>query len=183
MKVQDIVTGTTASYFNPLYNSAAAITDTNALDVCAPSATQARMVEDLDGGVPGVATPALRRKNTGCAPDSTTHCFNDSRFRVEVDWEDFRGNTGAGEVVPFSTDDSGLFWFFGANNWEMLVKVLDGCSINDHFWVFSAATTNVKYTLKVTDTETGKVKEYSNPLATAAPAITDDRAFATCLDQ
>jgi hypothetical protein len=26
------------------------------------------------------------------------------------------------------TDDSALFWFFEESNWEMLVKVLDGCS-------------------------------------------------------
>lgn len=76
--------------------------------------------------------------------------------------------------------DSGLFWFFSASNWELLVKVLDGCSLNGHFWVFSAATTNVEYTLRVTDTRTGEVKVYLNPLGVAADAITDTGAFATC---
>ena len=76
--------------------------------------------------------------------------------------------------------DSGLFWFFDAGNWEMLVKVLDGCAFNNHFWVFSAATTNVGYTLRVIDTETGAVAEYSNPLGTSAAALTDTNAFASC---
>ncbi len=77
--------------------------------------------------------------------------------------------------------DSGLYWFFDPGNWEMLIKVLDGCAINAHHWVFSAATTTVEYTLRITDTETGQVREYFNPLGQAAPAITDTSAFATCL--
>ena len=61
-----------------------------------------------------------------------------------------------------------------------MVKILDGCGFNDHFWVFAAATTNVEYTLSVTDTQTGITKQYFNPLGTAAAAITDTGAFATC---
>ena len=80
----------------------------------------------------------------------------------------------------FGTADSGLFWFFSDNNWEMLVKVLDGCAINGHYWVFSAATTNVGYTLRVIDTDNGAVQEYVNPLGVAADAVTDTGAFATC---
>jgi len=62
----------------------------------------------------------------------------------------------------------------------MLVKVLTGCKINDRYWVFAAATTNVEYTLRVTDTEMDVSKEYFNPLGQASPAITDTSAFATC---
>jgi hypothetical protein len=62
----------------------------------------------------------------------------------------------------------------------MLIKVLDGCNINNRYWVFAAATTNVEYTLRVTDTETGASKQYRNPLGQASPAITDTSAFATC---
>ena len=63
---------------------------------------------------------------------------------------------------------------------EVLVKVLDGCAINHRFWVFAATTTNVAYVLRVTDTETGQVREYENPLGKPADAITDTAAFATC---
>ncbi len=62
----------------------------------------------------------------------------------------------------------------------MLIKVLDGCDITNHFWVFFAATTNVEYTVHVTDTDTGAVQQYFNPLGVAPPAITDTMAFATC---
>ncbi len=114
--------------------------------------------------------------------DSPIHrCLNQYRFQVEVEWRDFEGNTGFGRAVRQGSPDSGLYWFFDPGNWEMLIKVLDGCNLNDRHWVFAAATTTVEYTLRVTDTETGQVREYFNPLGRAAPAITDTSAFATCL--
>ena len=106
--------------------------------------------------------------------------MNQDRFRVEIDWRDFHGNLGSGRVVPYRSDDSGLFYFFDADNWEVLVKVLNGCGINGHYWVFAAATTNVEYTLRVVDIDTDIVSQYSNSLGTSAPAITDTFAFATC---
>ena len=74
---------------------------------------------------------------------------------------------------------SGLFWFFNPSNWEMLVKVLDACHTDDpRFLMLAAATTDVAYTLRVTDTERQIAREYSNPLGTAAPALVD--TFETC---
>ena len=46
--------------------------------------------------------------------------------------------------------------------------------------MFANATTNVEFTVTVTDTDTGVSKEYFNPLGTPAQAITDTQAFATC---
>ena len=119
-----------------------------------------------------------REPREECLAGPSNLCLNQSRFRVEVAWENQGGERGAGEVVPFGSDDSGLFWFFEDTNWEMLIKVLDGCPANGHFWVFAAATTDVAYTLTVTDTVTGLSKAYLNPLGTAAPAITDTGFFA-----
>ena len=48
------------------------------------------------------------------------------------------------------------------------------------FWVFAAATTNVEYTITVTDTQEQQVKTYFNPLGTPAQPIQDTAAFATC---
>lgn len=115
-----------------------------------------------------------------CIASDTALCLGvGDRFRVEVAWRDFVGETGVGTRVTESVD-SGLFWFFDVANWEMLVKVVDGCQFNGHFWVFSAATTNVAYTLTVTDTETGETATYENPLGTSAAAVTDTEALATC---
>jgi hypothetical protein len=84
-----------------------------------------------------------------------------------------------GHAVPF-TDDSGLFWFFSNSNMELLIKVLDGCSFNSHYWVFFAATTDQEFTVTVTDTLTGYVNQYTNPMKHPADAVTDTSAFATC---
>ena len=117
----------------------------------------------------------------GCDGSATDElCLSERRFRVDVRWLDFQGQRGRGRVAPPKTDNSGLFWFFSDDNWEMLVKVLDGCAINNRFWVFAAATTNVQYVLRVTDSETGAVREYFNPLGMASGALTDTAAFAGC---
>ncbi len=131
----------------------------------------------------GLPAEFLVNETGSCASNDTTMCLNGNRFQVELDWRSSGGNTGVGRVVPAGSEDSGLFWFFHPENWEMLLKVLDGCNQNGHFWVFAAATTNVEYTLRITDTETGTLKEYFNPQGRSAPAVTDTRAFATCEDE
>ena len=114
-----------------------------------------------------------------CVEDATTLCLNQGRFRVSVTWRDYFGRTGNGQAVPM-TADSGLFWFFDASNLEMLVKVIDGCALNERYWVYAAATTDVEYHLTVVDTATGVPWSRANPLGSASPAITASDAFATC---
>lgn len=120
--------------------------------------------------------PAAAR---GCVSGETALCLH-GRFRVEVSWEDFSGGRGAGRAVPGASGDSGLFWFFGPDNWEVMVKVIDGCPVNGRHWVFAAATTSVRYVLTVTDTMTGHAARYENPPGVASPAVTDTNAFSVC---
>ena len=64
----------------------------------------------------------------------------------------------------------GLFWFFTAGNPELLLKVLDACALNQSFWVFSSAATNVGFTVTVTDTLALNQQIYTNEdQQTAAP--------------
>lgn len=116
-----------------------------------------------------------------CVTTATRLCLGEgSRYTLEITWKDLKGNTGTGQVLDIGKRDSGLYYFFNENNAEMLVKVLNGCRINNHYWVFYAATTNVEFTLQVTDTETKQVKTYTNPLGKTAESVTDTSAFATC---
>ena len=110
-----------------------------------------------------------------CSPSATVLCLAGQRFQVEVRWKDFQGNTGSGQGVGL-TPDTGYFWFFSANNIELVVKVLDARGFNNKFWVFFGALSNVEYTLKVTDTATGAVKEYQNPSGQFA-SVGDTAAF------
>ncbi len=116
-----------------------------------------------------------------CLASATVLCVNNNRFQVEVDWRTTTPPAGQGQAVAIPTaPDSGLFYFFSASNLEMLLKVLNGCSINNRYWVFFAATTNVEVGVRVTDTQTGTVKSYFNRLGQAVPPIQDTNAFATC---
>lgn len=105
-------------------------------------------------------------------------CLLGGRYRVELDWRTASGGTGIGrEVAPGLSVDSTLLYFFAPSNWEMLVKVLDGCALSGHRWVFAAAATNVEWTLTVTDAVTGIHRSWTNPQGVRSPALTDTGAF------
>ncbi len=116
----------------------------------------------------------IRPRET-CEENANTLCLNQDRFKVSVTWEDFEGGTGVGTILP-QTDDTGAFWFFDDANLEMVVKVLDGRQTNGKFWVFYGSLTNVAFELTVTDTVTGAVKVYENPL-TNFGSVGDTDAF------
>ncbi|MEM6797087.1 MAG: PA domain-containing protein, partial [Acidobacteriota bacterium] len=142
------------------------------------------LLESPTGGAslagPSTATVTVA-DNEPCVPSPTVACLTGGRFQVSVTWRDFQNTTGVGSRVNVESEDSALYWFFGPNNWELLVKVLDACGQpTPRFWVFAAATTNVEYELVVTDTQAGITRRYPNPLGVASPAITDTEAFATC---
>ncbi|MDQ6894906.1 MAG: hypothetical protein M3167_19805 [Acidobacteriota bacterium] len=162
MTVTDTLTGIVKTYANPSGNLGS-VADTSAFPAAgaspaqaakqAPSAGRAEMSER--GGAAATAA-------TACAPNSTSLCLNGGRFRAEVSWRDFTGNTGQGQAVAL-TADTGYFWFFNAANVELVVKVLDGRALNKDFWVFYGALSTVQYQLKVTDTVTGRTTFYFNP--------------------
>lgn len=116
-----------------------------------------------------------------CQPDATTLCLNDGRFRVSALWEDFAGHAAQAHAAQGS-DDSGEFWFFGPDNVELLVKVIDGCDSSfESFWVFAAGLTNVGVELTVTDTRADvPSKVYRNPVSADFAPILDSAAFLTC---
>lgn len=117
--------------------------------------------------------------SAACDPGAGTLCLLGGRYRVGIEWQTAAA-AGVGRAVPLAAAESGLFWFFGANNIEALVKVLDGCAVNGHVWVFASATTNVAFALTVTDTVGGSARRYENSLGHAASIVTDTTAFATC---
>jgi hypothetical protein len=100
------------------------------------------------------------------------------RFRVEMSWQSALDG-GHAFPVPL-TDNTGTFYFVNPANYEVMLKVINGCSVNNRYWVFVAGLTNVEAELTVTDTETGAVKVYGNPLGTAFAPVQDTQAFATC---
>jgi hypothetical protein len=116
-----------------------------------------------------------------CTANATTLCLNNGRFRVQATYTTATGQSGPGMAVP-QTSDTGLFWFFSANNIEVIIKVLNACTFaaGPRYWVFAGGLTNVQVVLTVTDASNGTTRIYTNPQNTAFAPVQDTDAFATC---
>jgi len=115
-----------------------------------------------------------------CVPSATAMCLNQSRFRVEATYRTGSGLAGQAHAVKL-TEDSGYLWFFNSANIEVVVKVLNGCVVNNRYWTFAGGLTNVEVQLVVTDTATGAQARYTNPLNRAFQPIQDTNALpGTC---
>jgi hypothetical protein len=115
----------------------------------------------------------------GCVASDTLLCLGANRFAVTALWTAADGQIGSGHAVPLSTD-TGYLWFFSADNVEAVIKVLDGCALNGHYWVFAGGLTNVNVAITVTDLDNGLERTYTNPANTTFQPIQDTDAFATC---
>jgi predicted outer membrane repeat protein len=173
LSITDRVTGTVKSYHNPSGNFASA-GDTAAFPA-APAASAAASPAVADSAqssllsAEGFALEAASSEEPifapagNCQPGPQSLCLNQGRFKVELAWRDFANHRGAGQAVPL-TGDTGYFYFTAATNLEVFIKVLDGRPVNGFFWVFFGALSNQEYTITVTDTMTGAVRTYTNPL-------------------
>ncbi|HMB55290.1 MAG TPA: hypothetical protein VKU40_18370 [Thermoanaerobaculia bacterium] len=131
------------------------------------------------GWQPSVQPPPPPPPAGDCIGSDTVLCLGEGgRFRVDVTWQT-ADEAGIGDAEPM-TDDTGYFTFFNPNNVEMVVKVLDACGVNGHYWVFAGGLTNVAVSMIVTDTEAGVAKPYANPQGIPFQPIQDTGAFATC---
>ena len=197
MTVIDSETGVAATYYNPPGTPFTTVGDTKSFAVCPQGGNlygQSRYLltagemESVRGGTNRASRSAERSAWTfrpgrvalpqgsgACEADDWTLCLEGGRFAVRARWETADGS-GAAKGRP-RTPDTGLYWFFGSNNLEMMVKVLDGCAFNGHRWVYAGGLTDVGVTLTVTDTETGEVRAYENPASTPFQPIQDAKAF------
>ena len=130
-------------------------------------------------GWKAAATPrkGLPAPAGACRTDEETLCLQGARFEVTASWRDSSGRSGPARVVQEGAGDSGVFRFFDPLNWEILIKVLDGCRENGHMWVLGASTTDLGYRIEITDKATGERREYENEPGRPAPAIVDTKAF------
>jgi hypothetical protein len=203
--VRDTVSGTVKTYKNPDLTAAPPVQDTAAIACSTRTDVADEEAVGGDGGGEHQAVAPLRRVETpeviagdhaeraaipraasGCVSNATTLCISDQpgdqRFKVQVHYATSQdgGLSGSGNaisLVSLGLDHGGIFWFFDADNPEMLIKVLNACSVNQKFWVYYSAGTNVGLTVTVTDTETGQSKVYKNADLTPAPPVQDVNAL------
>jgi Leucine-rich repeat (LRR) protein len=173
LTVTDTASGAVRTWRNPQGTAFQPIQETDAFATCGTAASTAPVDKTSDD------LARILAKTGTCVAGPTSLCLSGGRFQVDVTWKTQDGNTGAGQAVPL-TADTGYFWFFGASNVEMVLKVLNACTFNQKFWVYAGGLTNVETTITVTDTMTGAFKVYMNPQGTAFRPIQDSSAFATC---
>lgn len=109
----------------------------------------------------------------------------DNGFTVAIDFED--PNTGLWTEAKRQSHlgaESAVFYFFNPDNAEVLVKVLNGCAINQHWWVYSAPATDLRYRVTAwppnqqgTRWTAASGVRSDQPEFTWVAAITDVKAF------
>ncbi len=101
--------------------------------------------------------------DNGCVAGENELCLLGGRFRARVSFSDpaIGGGVMNAAAIP-STDQTGMFWFFGPENVELVVKMIDGRDANGHFWVFYGGITDLKFDLEIEDTVTGHTAVYQN---------------------
>jgi hypothetical protein len=160
--VTDTQTGDSNTYHNPP-GELCGFPDTGAFPSGAPAtAPAAALTAAVPAAAPVAALPAPGTGGT-CVPDAQTLCLAGGRFAVTVDWTDPRSlDTGFGTAVPGS-DLTGYFWFFNAQNIELVIKILNATSLpSNNWWVFYGALSDVEYNIHIRDTVTGLEKPYNN---------------------
>jgi hypothetical protein len=160
-------------------NAPGAVTVSEALN---QSGTWSLGVTNVGSSTTGAYTLNLTCGNSTtptCVPNATTLCVANNRFQIRATFN--AGSSGSGNAQAVAlTGDTGYLWFFEQSNVEAVVKVLDGCALNNHYWVFAGGLTNVNVVMTVTDLQTSIMKTYTNPANTEFQPIQDTSAFATC---
>lgn len=102
-----------------------------------------------------------------CFQDGATLCLLGNRFKLTLSGRDQRSGNTATAVARPKNDLFGFFSLPGLTgdptNIEVFVKMLDASSINSGIWAFLGGLTDFEYTLRITDTFTGKTNTYLKP--------------------
>lgn len=107
--------------------------------------------------VPLAPSRVAAEAGTPCASSGTLACLLGGKFAVEVLKN---ASPQAGLAV---TDLSASFGFVTATAPEVVVKVIDGTSVNNYFWLFFGSLTHQDFTVRVTDSATGEYRTYASP--------------------
>ena len=117
-----------------------------------------------------------------CVRDASTACLLSDRFEVKVDYSSNTNGSGSAQVMSFGgqrteNDESVFWWFFSSTNFEMGLKILNACGLNNSFWVFISGLTNQGWNVHVRDTQTGATKLYSNAIGHLSQTTADTSAL------
>ncbi len=122
------------------------------------------------------AATAFYATPPSCVAGNNVMCLADGRYRVQASFERGTQIRGMANAIDLS-NESGLFWFFSPGNVETIVKVLDGCGVNGHRWVYTTGLTDLRVLVQIADTQTGETATYLNEGGGAFAPIQDTEAL------
>ena len=173
--VTDTWTGTVETWRSTLGEPFTPVQEIERFATCSATAPATFSAEEVGGSSSSPANP-----DSGlCTPDATHLCLNGGRFRAAATWRAFDGSAGPATAMPLA-DDSGLFWFFTADNLELAIKVIDGCDLTGQYWVYAAGLTNVEVHLTVEDLLREQFWYFDTVSGQPFPPILDSSALESC---
>lgn len=116
------------------------------------------------------------RPGVPCRQSPTRLCLAGDRFEVGIRHSTGGGNDAQGLRRSIS-DSAGAFTFFGDDNLEAVVRVVDACAPFDRFWVLAASLSDLDVSAGVRDTVTGDARFY---FGLDFEPVLDSGAFDTC---
>jgi plastocyanin len=132
----------------------------------------AAVSEIVAGATDGPTTP--------CDQKRSGLCLADGRFEASVEWNGAASAAG-GESKRLALPEapsSGLFSHPTDPDLQLLLTVVDGCAVNDHYGLNLATTADAELTVRVRDTVTGHAWVFYNPAGNVPAPVRDVDALA-----
>ena len=120
--------------------------------------------------------------STAACDDRNALCLGDGRFEATVLWHPSiaGGDRQSKRALLAETPSAGVFTSSSQEEPQLLLTVLDRCSVNGHYWLSLAAATDVEFSVRVRDTQTGRTRIYLNPAGSTPSVLRDVEAFGAC---
>jgi hypothetical protein len=123
------------------------------------------------------APRALGAASEDCSIRGELLCLGGGRFQAELTWTPAAGEAPVTARAATVIGDTGFFSLSEPSRPDVLLKVLDGRTLNQRFWAFaSVAEPPVAYELRVRDTVTGVERTYRRAAGERC-AVADLSAF------
>lgn len=108
------------------------------------------------------ALAAVSQTGANAQPTSVTLLTD---YSVSVEYTDGHGTANGIDlrIISLPGDDTAGFAFRDPRDAEVLVRLLDGCSVNGHLWFLATSLTDTNYTIRLVETSSGAERTYTNP--------------------
>lgn len=153
---------------------AAANTTTINITGVTPGTTQTFRIRAKNGtgysGYSNEATATTPGNSGPCVANATTICLLNNRFRVSIDYKNPYSNP-PGQMGAFvgqrltpsvPNPDTAIFGFAKPTDVEVVVRIVDARPYAPRFDIYYGGLTDVEYWVNVTDTQTGRTRQYYN---------------------